>query len=110
METLTFEQLPSAVCQLSKKLENIERLLQTKVEHQTAVPEDILLTVRQTADYLNLSIPTIYSKVSRHELPVMKSGKLLYFSRNELLDTLKAGRKKTNAEIETEAESYIKRG
>jgi len=39
----------------------------------------------------------------------MKRGKRLYFSRTELLEYLKAGRKKTNAEIEGEAETYLKR-
>jgi excisionase family DNA binding protein len=56
---------------------------------------------------LGLSAPTMYSKVSRGELPVMKRGNRLYFSKKELLEYLKAGRKKTNAEIEAEAQAYL---
>ena len=67
-----------------------------------------LLTVQEAGDFLSLSVPTIYSKVSRGELPVMKQGKRLYFSRAELLEFLKAGRKKTNAEIQEAATSYLK--
>lgn len=52
-------------------------------------------------------MPTIYSKVSRGELPVMKRSKRLYFSRKELVDYLKEGRRKSNAEIEAQAESYL---
>src|SRR5690554_1525220 len=66
-----------------------------------------LLTIQEAAEFLSLAVPTMYSKVSKGELPVMKQGKRLYFSRTELLDYLKEGRRKTNAEIEQEAEAYL---
>lgn len=67
----------------------------------TEQPEQ-LLTVEEAAEFLNLKVPTIYSKISKGELPVMKmkGGKRLYFSRTELLEYFKDGRKKSNAEIE----------
>jgi len=77
----------------------------TKVE-PTEQPER-LLTVQKAAQFLNLTVPTIYSKVSKGELPVMKRSKRLYFSSTELLEYIKAGRKKSNAEIEQEAEAYL---
>ena len=58
-----------------------------------------LLTIQQAAAYLSLTVPTIYRKVSIGELPAMKQGKRLYFSRIELLEYLKDGRKKSNAEL-----------
>ena len=66
-----------------------------------------LLTIQQAGELLNLTVPTMYSKVSKGELPVMKRGKRLYFSRAELMDYIKEGRKKSNAEIEAEAEAYL---
>jgi len=72
----------------------------------TEQPEQ-LLTIQEAAQFLNLTVPTIYSKVSKGELPVMKRSKRLYFSRTELLDYLKDGRKKSNAEIEQEAKAYL---
>lgn len=70
-----------------------------------------LLSIQEAADFLSLTVPTMYSKVSKGELPVMKRSKRLYFSRTELLDYLKDGRKKSNAEIEQEAKAYlIKKG
>lgn len=105
---LSFDQLPAAVYQLSQKLEAIEKLLLNKNEDKSAQPQDELLTVEQAAELLNLSKGTIYSKKSRGELPVMKQGKRLYFSKEELMRYLKAGRKKTNAELEAEAEAYLK--
>lgn len=72
----------------------------------TEQPEQ-LLTVQEAAQFLNLTVPTIYSKVSKGELPVMKRSKRLYFSSTELMEYLKEGRKKSNAEIEQEAKAYL---
>ena len=72
----------------------------------TNQPEQ-LLTIQEAAEFLSLTVPTMYSKVSKGELPVMKRSKRLYFSRTELLEYLKAGRKKSNAEIEQEAKAYL---
>ena len=107
-QVLTFDQLPIAVSQLSEKLDNIERLLLEKNEQQSTDQSDQLLTIQDAAELLHLTVPTIYSKVSKGELPVMKRSKRLYFSRIELLEYLKQGRKKSNAEIEAEAKSYLK--
>ena len=80
--------------------------LQTKqFEHQKETEQ--FLTVQETAQFLNLTVPTIYSKVSKGELPFMKRSKRLYFSNTELMEYIKKGRKKTNAEIETDADEYL---
>ena len=72
----------------------------------TEQPEQ-LLTVLEAAEFLSLTVPTIYSKVSKGELPVMKRSKRLYFSRTELLEYIKDGRKKSNAEIEQENKAKL---
>jgi excisionase family DNA binding protein len=79
--------------------------------NKVEVPEqpEQLLTVQQAALFMNLSVATIYTKVSRGELPVMKRGKRLYFSTKELVAYLKDGRKKSNADIELEANAYLAR-
>ncbi len=79
---------------------------QPKQVESTTQPEQ-LLTIQEAAEFLSLTVPTMYSKVSKGELPVMKRSKRLYFSRNELLDYLKAGRKKSNSEIDAEAKAYL---
>jgi len=95
---------------IEARLSSIENLIldlkqPTKVE-PTEQPEQ-LLTVQEAAQFLNLTVPTIYSKVSKGELPVMKRSKRLYFSSTELMEYLKEGRKKSNAEIEQEAKAYL---
>jgi len=107
MEKLTLETLPQAVSQLSIKLENIEKLLLEGRNTTSAAPTDKLMTIEEAAEFLHLSKPTLYSKVSRGELPVMKRSKRLYFSQLELLDYLKKGRKKTNDDIGNEADTYL---
>ncbi|NOZ35655.1 MAG: helix-turn-helix domain-containing protein [Chlorobi bacterium] len=106
---LLFENLPTQVNQLSIKMDNIEKLLLEKNEQQKTEPEDQLFSVEQTAKFLNLTIPTIYSKTSRKELPVMKQGKRLYFSKFELIEYVKRGKKLSNYEIEHEASNYLKK-
>lgn len=68
---------------------------------------DQLLTVDQAAEFLNLSKATIYTKVSRRELPFMKRSKRLYFSQKELMLYLTEGRHKTSTDISKEAEVYL---
>jgi excisionase family DNA binding protein len=105
-QVLTFDKLPEAVTILTKEVSELKRLLIESKAKPTPEPETFL-TIQETAEFLNLSVPTLYSKVSKGELPVMKRGKRLYFSRTELLEYIKEGRKKSNAEIEQEAEAYL---
>ncbi len=96
--------------QLSNLIQSSVRKVLKETPPQTVEPTEQperLLTVQEAAQFLNLTVPTIYSKVSKGELPVMKRSKRLYFSSTELMEYLKEGRKKSNAEIEQEAEAYL---
>ncbi len=53
-----------------------------------------------------LAKPTIYSLVSERKIPHSKQGKRLYFSREDLLEWIKNGKRKTQNEIAIEAENY----
>lgn len=106
MKDLTFDKLPEAVAGLYPKLNSIEKILLDQ-NHNTKPEADELLTVQQAADFLNLSVPTVYGYVQRQEVPVCKRAKRLYFSRNQLTDWIKGGRKKTISEISEEAASYV---
>jgi excisionase family DNA binding protein len=84
---------------------NILKAVQN-VQSSTNHPEQ-LFTIQKASEFLSLSVPTIYSKVSRKEIPFMKKGKRLYFSRTELMDYLKCGRKKSQEEIIDEVDSFL---
>lgn len=104
---LTLENLPRAVSLLFEKMESIEQLLLERNGNPQA-EEDKLLTVQEAAKFTRLSVPTIYSLVSKGGLPVCKKGKRLYFSQTELFDWIRSGRKKTASEIAAETDDYIR--
>lgn len=92
--------------QINQRLSNLEQLISELAEQgkQTTTDEGSdLLTIEQAGELLRLSKATIYSKCSLKELPYMKRGKRLFFSREELLAYLKTGRKRTLDEIQADA-------
>ncbi len=52
------------------------------------------------------AVPTIYGLVFKRLIPHSKRGKDLYFSRRELIDWLKAGKRKTQSELALDAENF----
>lgn len=80
-----------------------------KQESKPPTPQtEQLLNIDEVAELLHLSKATIYSKVSKNELPgVCKQGKRLYFERQSIIDWIKQGRIKSNIEIAQEAEAYL---
>lgn len=95
---------------IDQRLSNIENLL-LDIKHkpiETPQPEsEQLLTIQQAAEFLKLSVQTIYGYVHRAEIPVSKGKKRLYFSKKELTDWIQAGRKSTVTEIATDAHNYV---
>lgn len=103
MKQFTFDDLPNIIGKLFVKLDKIEKLLKARKIIDADKNEE-LLTIEGAAKLLKLSVATIYTKVCKNEIPVNKQGKRLYFYRAELLDWIKSGRIKTNAEIQQEVE------
>ena len=95
---LTFDQLPAAISQLIRDVNSIKISLAANPPEQN----DQLLTVDQAATFLTLAKPTIYAMLSRGELPNMKRGKRCYFQKSDLLEYLKAGRRKTFQQLAEE--------
>jgi excisionase family DNA binding protein len=70
--------------------------------------ENELLTIQEAAEFLKVTVPALYTKVSRHEIPVSKPGKRLYFNKTDLKKWIIASRKKTVVEMRKDAEEQIK--
>ncbi len=96
-EEYRFEDLPNIMAENNRLLSEVKELI-TKALTPTKEPSD-LMSIQEVSELLNLSIATLYTKVSKRELPYSKRGKKLYFSRTELLEFVKAGRKLTTEEI-----------
>ncbi len=96
---------------IAERLSNIEKLIgNLNSLSQNVEPDNTkerLLNVQEAAKLLDLKVPTVYSKVSRGELPYMKKGSKLYFSNIQLVDFIKSGSHKTDKELESEAENYL---
>jgi excisionase family DNA binding protein len=96
---------------IDARLSNIENLL-LDLKHTSkdvgVTEANQLLTIKQAAELLDLTVPTIYGYVHRREIPFSKKSRRLYFSKKELTDWIHADRKKTISEIQSSAETLIK--
>lgn len=79
---ITFNEIPEAISLLNEKLENIESLIRSSISPKES--EDKLLTLEEAASMLNLKKSTIYGLVCKREIPCLKPGKKLFFSKQAL--------------------------
>lgn len=107
--TLTFDQLPAEVSRLSRIVESMHHMLTQ--QNQTKEQHDLKFNAAEAADFLDVTVETIYLKNRKGELPGCKApgSKRLYFFKNDLIKYLKQGRQKTNLEIEAESHTYLKK-
>lgn len=101
---VNFDSLPQVVQELNAKIDNIMLLLQSA---KPDVKQGDLLTIQEAATFLNLSKSTLYNKVNKSELPYMKKGKRLYFSRSELMDYIKSGKFSSIQEIQAQTNNFL---
>jgi len=107
---MTFEQLPKAFTHLSNEVSEIKRLLLEKSDEQPT-KSDHWFNLNELCNYHpdKPSKPTVYGWVNSGTVPVHKGGKKLRFLKSEIDNWLMQGRKKTLAETDSEAESYLKK-
>ncbi|MBX0332551.1 helix-turn-helix domain-containing protein [Pontibacter sp. HSC-14F20] len=85
--------------ELSRLIQGAVHQAISSAPQQNILTTDELYTVQEAAEFLKISQATVYAKVQTRELPVSKRGGRLYFSKLELIDYVKSGRKLTAAEI-----------
>lgn len=109
MEQLTFENLPKAFTNLANEVSEIRRLLLLKGNEQPT-ETDRWFDLSELCNYHpdKPSKPTVYGWVNAGTIPVHKGGKKLRFLKSEIDNFLKQGRKKTLAEVASEADTYLK--
>lgn len=107
METiLTFDQLPNEVAKQGVILEQIQTLLNQLVNLPQEAKEEYF-DIDQASSFLSIAKATLYVKVSRREVPSIRRGKRLYFSKLDLIEYLNGGKRKTKDEIQATASTYI---
>ncbi|NBL65076.1 helix-turn-helix domain-containing protein [Flavobacterium sp. NST-5] len=105
MKSFSKKQISNKLDEILNKIESIEERIQN--QKSTTIAEEPI-NVLEVSKLVNLSVSTIYSKVSRNEIPVNKVGKKLYFFRSELEQWIRSGRIKTTLEIRREIEIQFK--
>lgn len=107
MKRYTKKILCDKIDEIFRRIERIEQHLK---QGGGSIKTDEPINVHEASRLVHLSVATIYSKVSRNEIPVNKVGKKLYFYRSELDDWIRSGRLRTAAEIRTDLGKLLKTG
>jgi hypothetical protein len=106
MENLVFTQL--SISEVRQLLRQELEAFFTERSLTKAQPEsDEIAGIELAQAVTGLARPTIYGLVAQAKIPCMKQGKKLYFSKKELTDWIKGGRRKTLTDIEVEADNYL---
>jgi excisionase family DNA binding protein len=87
---------------IEARLNSIETLLIDLKFPSKSIADPVkneLLTIRQAAEMLSVSVPTIYGYVHQRAIPCMKRRGRLYFSKTELLAWVQSGKRSTLDEI-----------
>lgn len=108
METLTIQQLTQTDIRTAIRAELEDFFAKNSMGASDSDADDIG-GMELALELTGLAKPTIYSLCSRREIPHSKTRKRLYFSRKELIDWISNGKRKTQAEIATEAHQFNKK-
>lgn len=90
---ISFNDLPEAISEVLKRISRIEEIITAPSPPEQG---EELLNAQQAADLLQITLPTLYNKVAKREIPHIKKHKRLMFYRSELMDYLNSGRRKTS--------------
>ncbi len=95
--------------------EELAVLIQTSVrkaiaEHapKSSDSNDRPLSIDEASEFLHIPKSTLYQFTSTRKIPFQKVGKKILFFKQELIEWVESGKKKTQKEIE--AESFGKKG
>ncbi len=90
MKEITYNDIPQVISEINRKLDVLTRKFEISLTDEKSKEQD-LLSIKEAANLLNLKVPTLYSKVSKREIPFMKISKRLYFSKKDLLELIRSG-------------------
>lgn len=106
---VTFEELPKLVELLIMKVESLEETIQKSNSLSVTTETDKWLNLAELRDYLP-SYPaksTIYAWVSKRTIPSHKPQKKLLFRKSEIDKWVSDNKRKSEAELEQEANNYL---
>lgn len=98
-----FDSLPRAISLLYSEVKEIKSLI---LKTAAAEPGDKLMSIEETSEFLHVKKQTLYAYVSKGIIPYNKRAGRLYFSKNDLIDWIKDGNKRS-FDVEEEARKII---
>ena len=106
LEPITFDKLPEAVSMLIVEVRELRMALSEKQEPK--IESDKWMNLPELIEYLpdHPATATIYSWVSSRKIPHHKGAKALRFLKSEIDQWLSSGKRKSESELQAEAESY----
>ena len=109
-KNITFEDLPNAMSWMIRKLSELDSkidVLASAPKHQV---DERWMNLKELCEYLpsHPAVQTVYGWTSCHQIPFHKKGKRIMFLKAEIDDWLHEGKMKSQQELATEAEDFIK--
>ena len=104
-DQITFEMLPLAISILTQEVKEVKALLMERPTDLQHINADQWLSLTELCIYHpdKPTKHTVYQWVHTRKVPVHKSDKRLRFLKSEIDQWLKLGKKKTYAEVQSEA-------
>jgi excisionase family DNA binding protein len=90
-QTLSFDQLPSAVALLIEKVDSLQSRLDEALKPRQPQDDHVLLDINGASKLLGKAHSTIYQMTSNRQLPFCKRGNKLYFFKDQLMQWIENG-------------------
>ncbi|MBJ2166315.1 MAG: helix-turn-helix domain-containing protein [Muribaculaceae bacterium] len=112
IEKPTFEAIPQIMARLEEKVdaltETVGKLLQGAMAPMVVTAPEEMVTVKDAASILRLSVSRVYALVQEGRIPCYKPGRNLLFLPSELRKWMAEGLRKGQPSIEEQMEQMTK--
>ncbi|MEY8607103.1 MULTISPECIES: helix-turn-helix domain-containing protein [Muribaculaceae] len=112
IEKPTFEAMPQIMARLEEKVdaltETVGKLLQGAMAPMVVTAPEEMVTVKDAASILRLSVSRVYALVQEGRIPCYKPGRNLLFLPSELRKWMAEGLRKGQPSIEEQMEQMTK--
>ncbi len=111
-ETPSFEAMPQIVARLEEKVdvltETVGKLLQSTKTAMAVIQPEEMVTVKDAAAILRLSVSRVYALVQEGRIPCYKPGRNLLFLPSELRKWMSDGMRKGQPSVEEQMAALTK--
>jgi excisionase family DNA binding protein len=102
---LTQNDLPQAISTLLFEVQELKAIIANQSTPSNTAPD--FLNIEQAGELLGLAKQTMYILVSKGKIPHMKKGKKLYFSRAEIEQYIRSGKRVTSGEADVFVNNFL---